>query len=128
MRILPKRGTQLGARKNNDPYASSFYEASLNCNFTDKQLQKKFARHAKDFEITGNYNVANRELFRRKLIEHMKATHACIGTYRRQEVYHYYNPDTKINVMVNRTNDEFISGWLLGPTQVKHMELDGNIA
>lgn len=31
-------------------------------------------------------------------------------TYRGNEVYHYFNPDTKLNVMVNPKTNKFISG------------------
>ena len=48
----------------------------------------------------------------------MKYTHACLGTYRGQDVYHYYNPNTDLNVMGNRSNNKFISGWPLSPEQI----------
>ncbi len=41
--------------------------------------------------------------------------------------FNFNTPKTHLNVMVNRTNDQFISGWLLSPDQRKHMELNGNI-
>ena len=91
-----------------------------------KQLQKKF-KHAKDFGVEGTYTLANRDSFQRKLIEHMNSTHACIGTYRGHEVFHYYNPENNLNVMVNRDNNKFISGWLLSPDQITNIERNGNI-
>lgn len=112
--------------RQNDNGNDSHFEPSLNCTFEKKQLQKKF-EHAKDFGVLGNYNPANRDLFQRKLIEHMKSTHACLGTYRGHEVYHYYNPETNLNVMVNRNNNKFISGWRLSPDQITNMEHNGNI-
>ena len=51
----------------------------------------------------------------------MKSTHACLGTYRGQDVYHYYNPNTDLNVMVNRSNNKFISGWLLKDDHLDNM-------
>lgn len=57
----------------------------------------------------------------------MKSTHACLGTYRGHEVYHYYNPETNLNVMVNRNNNKFISDWRLSPDQITNMEHNGNI-
>ena len=54
----------------------------------------------------------------------MKSTPACLGTYRGQ---HYYNPNTDLNVMVNRSNNKFISGWHLSPEQILNMKNNGNI-
>jgi len=123
--ILSRTATSAGSH-HNDNVNDAHFEPSLNSTFEKKQLQKKF-EHAKDFGVLGNYNVANRDLFQRKLIEHMKSTHACLGTYRGQEVYHYYNPETNLNVMVNRNNNKFISGWRLSPDQITNMEHNGNI-
>ena len=89
-----------------------YYDSGLNCIFEKKQLQKKF-KHAKNFGVLGNYNPAKRDLFQIKLIKHMKLTHARLGTYRRNAVYNYFNPDTKLNVMVNPKTNKFISDWLL---------------
>ncbi len=84
-----------GVRHNNNinNVNDSHFEPSLNTTFEKKQLQRKF-RHAKQFGVEGNYNPANRDLFQRKLIEHMKSTHACLGTYKGRE----YNRETHLNV------------------------------
>ena len=105
-----------------DPY----YDSGLNCIFEKKQLQKKF-KHAKNFGILGNYNPAKRDLFQRKLIEHMISTHARLDTYRGNEVYHYFNPDTKLNVMINPKTNKFISGWLLEGEQLENMIRGGSL-
>jgi hypothetical protein len=123
--IFSRTATSAGTHLNNNANDAHF-EPSLNSTFEKKQLQKKF-EHAKEFGVLGNYNVANRDLFQRKLIEHMKSTHACLGTYRGHEVYYYYNPETNLNVMVNRNNNKFISGWRLSPDQITNMEHNGNI-
>ena len=57
----------------------------------------------------------------------MKSTHVCLGTYIGHDVYHYYNPETNLNVMVNRVNNKFISGWLLSSDQIQNMKHNGNI-
>ena len=57
----------------------------------------------------------------------MKSTHACLGTYRGEEVYHYYTQETNLNVMVNRNNNKFISGWRLSDEQIINMKNNGNI-
>lgn len=131
-RQIPKCGRSDGifsrwaTSRGSNTMNGSHFESSVNCRFERRQLQKKF-NHAKDFGISGNYNPAQGDLFQRKLIEHMKSTHACLGTYRGKPVYHYYNPDNNLNVMVNRTNDKFISGWGLDDNQIKYMERNGNI-
>jgi len=123
--IISRSATSAGIQHNNNQQ-DSYYEPSLNSTFEKKQLQKKF-NHAKDFGVEGNFNPANRDLYQRKLIEHMKSTHACLGTYRGQDVYHYYNPNTDLNVMVTRSNNKFISGWRLSPEQILNMKNNGNI-
>jgi len=57
----------------------------------------------------------------------MKNTQVCLGTYRKKKVYYYFDPNTNLNVMVNRTNNKFISDWLLSPQQVINMNRNGNI-
>nr|QUS63743.1 hypothetical protein [Haslea silbo]QUS63948.1 hypothetical protein [Haslea silbo] len=109
-----------------DNQQDSYYEPSLNSTFEKNQLQKKFD-HAKDFGVEGNFNPANRDLYQRKFIEHMKSTHACLGTYRGWAVYHYYDPRTNLNVMVDRNTNKFISGWRLSDEQIINMKNNGNI-
>ena len=123
--IILRAATSASSQHNNNGQ-DLYYEPSLNSTFEKKQLQKKF-EHAKYFGVEGNYSPANRDLYQKKLIEHMKSTHACLGTYRGQDVYHYFNPETNLNVMVNRGNNKFISGWLLSPDQILNMKNNGNI-
>lgn len=55
----------------------------------------------------------------------MKSTHACLGTYRGRDVYHYYDPRTNLNVMVDRNINKFI--WRLSDEQIINMKNNGNI-
>lgn len=57
----------------------------------------------------------------------MKSTHACFGTYRGRDVYHYYDPRTNLNVMVDRNTNKFISGWRLSDEQIINMKNNANI-
>ncbi len=57
----------------------------------------------------------------------MKSTHACLGTYQPNDVYHYYDPNTKLNVMVDRNTNAFVSGWKLSRKQQANMKINGNI-
>ncbi|QDY40834.1 hypothetical protein D8B20_02445 [Candidatus Pantoea soli] len=40
--------------------------------------------------------------------------------------YHYYNPETKLNVMT-KTDGNFISGWKLSDTQSSDLIGNGNV-
>lgn len=117
--------TSTSIRHNNNKNDSHF-KPSLNCTFEKKQLQKKF-EHAEDFRVLYNYNPANRDLFQKKLIKHRKSKNACLDTYRSNEVYHYYDPKTNLNVIINKTNNEFISGLRLSDKQLTHIKLNGKI-
>ena len=123
--IISRSSTSAGSQYNNNQQ-DSYYEPSLNSTFEKNQLQKKF-NHAKDFGVEGNFNPANKDLYQRKLIEHMKSTHACLGTYRGRDVYHYYDPRTNLNVMVDRNTNKFISGWRLSDEQIINMKNNVNI-
>lgn len=126
--IISRIATSAGIDFYNNGNNGSYFDQSLNCEFTEKQLQKKYDRHATDFGITGNNNSVNRELFRKALIKHMKQQNIiCIGTYRNKPVYHYYNPDTHLNVMIDRNTNKFVSGWRLSDNQIENLERNGNI-
>ena len=112
---------------NNNRQSKSYFDSVLNTIFENKQLQKKF-KHASQFGVLGNCSSTTLRLFREELIKHMKANTACFGHYRNKPVYHYYDPNTKLNVMVDFITGEFISGWKLSKEQVEHMELNGRIS
>lgn len=124
--IFSRWAMSKGSDIQNNGNNGSYFDQSLNCEFPNRQLQKKY-HHASDFGVTGKYNPQNRDLFRRKIIEHMKSTHVCLGTYRGIPVHHYYNPKTNLNVMINPKNNKFISGWYLDDNQLKNMKRNGNI-
>lgn len=126
--ILSRLAASAGSNtSNNDNDKNDLhFESSLNTIFERKQLQKKF-KHAKRFGVLGDCNSTTLSLFREELIKHMKSNTACLGHYRGKPVYHYFNPDTKLNVMVDFISDEFISGWRLSGKQIEYMEMNGNI-
>lgn len=96
--------------------------------FSAKQLQKKFTKHAADFGIKGNYNSANAKLFGKAIQSHVKnrATQVIKGTYRGENVTHFYNPKTGLNV-IKDANGNFLSGWKLNPTQIQHLLKSGKL-
>lgn len=58
-----------------------------------------------------------------KIIEHMEepSTQIIEGTFKKIEVTHYFNPETKLNVFFNKDNNKFISGWLLKDDPLDNM-------
>lgn len=108
----------------NKPQRNSLsqYIPEFDSTIDNKQIQKKY-KHAPDFGISGDYNRENGQLFKDKIIEHMKnpSTKILEGTFKTIEVTHYFNPETGLNVFFNRDNNKFISGWLLKDDQLYNM-------
>lgn len=97
-------------------------------NFETRQLQKKF-KHAVDFNVPGNSNTEGLKAFEQALKDHIDdpLTQKITGKYRwNQDVYHYYNPETNIDVMT-KMDGNFISGWKLSETQMSDLIGDGNV-
>jgi len=93
----------------------------------NKQVQKKW-KHRDIFDmIDCNFNLQNAELFKQKIIEHVNNpnTEMITGTYRSDDVTHYFNSETNINVIIQ--NDEFLSCWLLGDEQVRNVLERGSL-
>ncbi|MFI8415561.1 colicin D domain-containing protein [Serratia sp. NPDC078593] len=104
------------------PFPSKFV------NFEPRQLQKKF-KHAVDFNVSGNPNTVGLKSFEHALKEHIDdpLTQKITGKYRWDlNVYHYYNPETKLNVMT-KSDGNFISGWKLSETQQLDLIGEGNV-
>ncbi len=104
---------------------------NTNCGvgFGTRQLQSKF-KHASDFGVPGNYNPQNGQLFQDALETHIQGanTQRIAGTYRgTQNAVHYYDPSTGLNVVVDATTNEFISGWKLFPSQITDLLTNGNV-
>ncbi|YCH29457.1 hypothetical protein M1D48_14935 [Erwinia sp. D4-22] len=96
--------------------------------FETRQLQKKF-KHAIDFNVSGNANVEGLKNFEQALRRHIDhpSTHKITGKYRwSQDVYHYYNPETKLDVMTS-LDGNFISGWKLSKNQLFNLEGESNV-
>lgn len=99
----------------------------FDCIIEDSQIRRKF-KHAADFGVIGNFNRENFELFKDKIIEHMKDPSTVIkdGTFKKIiEVTHYFNADTGLNVMVRQEDGTFISGWLLTNEQQQNLKTRG---
>lgn len=116
--------TRLEQNPNNQnrPHNISQYIPEFDSTMDNKQIQKKY-KHAPNFGISDNYNQKNAQLFKNKIIEHMKdpSTQIIEGTFKKIEVTHYFNPETGLNVFFNRDNNKFISGWLVKDDQLDNM-------
>jgi len=101
----------------------SQYIPEFDCTIDNRQIQKKF-KHATDFEVSGNYNPENAQLFKDRIIQHMKnpSTKILEGTFKTTEVTHYFDLKTGLNVMFNNETNKFISGWKLTDKQFKNIQ------
>jgi hypothetical protein len=94
---------------------------------TDLQVRKKF-KHAPDFGILGNPDRKNYELFKDRIVDHMKnpSTRIKEGTYKKNiEVLHYFNEETGLNVMIRQDDNTFLSGWKLNNQQLENVKNRG---
>lgn len=96
-------------------------------NFGSKQLQAKFG-HAADFGVTGPWNKNSGAEFQNALQGHLDdpGTMAIMGTYRGDEVTHFVNPTTGLNVM-RGMDDAFVSGWRLNAAQLENVLTRGSL-
>ena len=105
-------------------------EIKLPDDYNSPKLRKKFDSHKVDFGMEDmNYNKANADIFKQKIIDHIKQDDIIViaGTHRGTEkVIHYFDKKTKVNVMKD-TNGNFISGWKLDLDQIKSLETKGNV-
>jgi len=99
---------------------------SLNC--SERQIKRKF-KHAENFGIQGNnYNPSKGKEFQKAIESHVYSpdTIKIKGTYRWNNVIHYFNPKTNNNVITN-SNGDFISGWRLDADQIKNVTTRGKL-
>jgi len=105
-------------------------EINRTISISSKQLQKKYLKHSADFGVTGNYNKARGEAFRKAIEAHVgkSTTTPIAGLYKRGniEVVHYLDLKTGINVMKDLQGN-FISGWKLSPAQLKNVLEKGTL-
>ena len=107
---------------------SSKGDASKVLQIGDRDLQKVFGKHGKDFSLSGNWNPEKATEVIRAINIHINnpATKIVKGTYRGQNVIHYLNLKTGLNVIVDPTG-KFIGGWKLGAGQLKGVLATGRL-
>ena len=79
------------------------------------------------YNINGNYNRVNGQLFQEALINHMKQFKPISGTYHGRPVDHYLDPKTGLNVIVDKQTKRFWTAWKLNQPQLEHVLEHGNL-
>lgn len=129
---IPKVGSDLHVQRSkdkpNDKAGTQCGEGTVvSIDFPDRQLQKKF-KHAKRFGVSGNWKEENKEKFEQALRDHINNsnTERVEGTYRGEDVIHFYNPETQNNVILTK-DGKFLSGWTLSNKQKQHLTQSGDL-
>lgn len=89
--------------------------------FPLNQLKRKVAKHGPDFGVGRGQSTANARAFEAALKRHMTApgTKRINGHYRNNSnpVTFFYNDSTRRVVLIDRRNNQFISGWKVNNQQ-----------
>lgn len=97
-------------------------EYAIKYSASASQLQKKF-KHAKDFGVTGNYNLINRAKFEDALRDHVRdSTEIYLSKYSGQDVFVFFKGD---NFVYTNTQGDFISGWKYTDAQGSYHRSNG---
>ena len=106
---------------------SEIVNKNIDIIFKDSQLQKKL-KHAGDFDLPTKYTKENLLNFKEAIKEHMNATTTTkiYGTYRGQQVTHYLDKKTGLNVIIDNKG-EFLSTWKLNNSQLNNLINRGSL-
>jgi hypothetical protein len=93
-----------------------------------RNLQKVFTKHGGDFGLSGNWNPSKAADVSTAINLHINApgVQAIKGVYRGQEVIHYLDPITGLNVVADMQGN-FIGGWKLGAEQLQSVLSTGRL-
>jgi RHS repeat-associated protein len=96
-----------------------------NTKITSSKLQHEW-KHASDFEIEGNWNKVNGDLYGKAIQNHINtAPEVYKSTYRQnQDVYVYLNKETGVGVYTDLSGN-YIGGWKFSPEQIKYHTTNG---
>jgi hypothetical protein len=101
---------------------------AVNYNATRSKLQHEF-KHASHFGITGNLNNTTLDAFQKAIHDHINKniTQIIEGTYRGTiHVTHYFDPTTKLNVMLDK-NNSLVGAWKLTNEQINYLNKVRNV-
>lgn len=124
---LPIARAGLSAAAEYAPQHAKFRDTEWIRSAPRSQLQRKF-KHAKNFGIKGSPNNKTIEAYKKALEEHVRSPETIVkkGTLHKKSVTHYYNPETRVNVIKN-SDGKFVSGWKLDEVQHRYMMETGSI-
>ncbi|MDR0299316.1 MAG: hypothetical protein LBI13_04460, partial [Streptococcaceae bacterium] len=93
---------------------------------SQSKLQHEF-KHADDFGIDGNWNKVNGQAFKEALQKQIEnVTKPIAGSYRGEQVTHYFDSITKTDVMV-RPDGTLAGSWKLSQQQIENLLRNGNV-
>ncbi len=93
------------------------------------QIKKKY-KHARDLGLPKSYNLQTTKLFKIAIENHLQSSTTKVrrGTFRKKRsVFHYFDPQTALNVMFDEKTGDFVSCWRLNESQIKALIETGNI-
>ena len=101
---------------------------SASVDWPDRQLQRKYDKHAADFGIVGNYAPDSADRFRRALIDFVDQPDNVVSRalYRGRPVIVHIDAAYATVVLVT-TGGEFISGWKLNADQSRNLRGRGTL-
>ena len=98
--------------------------------FPLNQIKRKMMRHPKDLGWDRPFRDRDYEDIVNHIIQKMNDPNVIVieGSYKRfQKTYHFYNPQTGVNIMVDKVTKKIISFWKLGPGQKIAIMTTGDI-
>ncbi len=93
-----------------------------------RNLQKVFGKHGADFGLQGNWNPSRAMEVFNAILGHMTATgtRRIPGLYRGQDVIHYVDPVSGLNVFTDLSGN-FVGGWKLHLDQLQSVLSTGRL-
>jgi len=118
----------LGFGRPMESFAGQQAGAPRSLAFSEKDLQKGFTKHGKDFGIVGNWGPGKGEEFRQAVIGHINkpGIETIGGTYRGNAVTHYLDRSTGLNVIADPSGN-YVSGWRLSDEQLSGVASTGRL-
>jgi RHS repeat-associated protein len=111
------------------PGSNNSRNQSVTVSVSDRNAQKGFTKHGSDFGMSGNWNPSRTDEFRNVINQYVNNAdvQAIDGTYRGTlDVTHYYNPQTNVDVMVDKSGN-YVGGWRLSGDQASSLIKKGNV-
>ena len=96
--------------------------------FTPRLLQKGFTKHGADFGLSGSWNGSRAAEFSAAVNQHINSAgvQAIMGKYRGEQVTHYLNRQTGLNVIADSAGN-YVSGWQLSAEQLASVLSNGRL-